>query len=283
MLHSSFARTLPTASGTRRDAQRWLLLSFISLAAPTAVQAQTAKPAADWRGLVSKGTRLSILTDRITRCQAQRLLNVLTPRAERMLADSMAEARSLMATLKQAGAPASGGPLLASADQELGALLSASDGFRVDDKPGLGKLAIAADKAGASIDRLVTAYVQAIGQPTAAVLQNTAELQRLTQHLAVHYLLSRAGIEPAEQQKELDAGRRAFETLLQGLKQSPVRGARIDAAMPLIDGQWTFLRAALTQAGTDPAQLQNVVTTSERTLEVLTDLYAAYDAALRPT
>ena len=250
---------------------------------PAAVFAQSAKTAVDYRGMVSRGTRLSILTDRITRCQAQRLLGVLTPRAERMLADSVAEARNIMAALKQQGAGSAAiAPLLASAEQGLGALLSASEIFRTEDKAGLGKLAVLADKAGASIDRLVAAYVQAIGQPTASVLQTTADLQRLTQHLAVHYLLSRAGIDPTEQLKEVDTGRRAFETLLQNLKQSPVRSARTDAAMPLIEGQWTFLRATLTQAGTDVAALQNAATTSERTLEVLTELYAAYDAALRP-
>lgn len=262
--------------------RRTLVLAAAGLLVVRTAPAQTAaRPAPDYRALVAKGTRLSILTDRITRCQAQRALGVLVPRAERALADSVSEARSILAVLRQTSGPAPIPGLLASAEQALTDLLKASDALRPDDRAALGRLAVTADQAGEAVDQLVAAYVQSMGQPTASVLQTTADLQRLTQHLAVHYLLAKAGVDPSTQLKEVDNARREFETRWQSLKQAPVRNARTEAAVPLIEGQWTFLRAALTQTGSDPAALQTTATTSERTLEVLTDLYNTYDSLLR--
>jgi hypothetical protein len=247
---------------------------------PAQGQAQSANAEA-FRQRVAKATRLSILTDRITRSQVQRSLGVLVPRAERIHTESLAEARQLLATL-QGGAGSTGTRnLLDTASQQVSGFLVASESLRIGDSAALARLAVQADEAGASVDKLVAAYVLEIGLPTASILQTTADMQRLTQHLAVHYLMARAGVSPAEQMKEVTAGRQAFEAALPVLKKGTVRSTRIDAALPLLEGQWTFLRMALANTAADASALQTVSTTSERTLEVLTDLYGLYESALR--
>lgn len=249
------------------------------------VRAQAASAAAGaseaMRLLLTKATRLSILTDRIVRSQVQRSLGVLVPRAVRIHADSLVEARLILGILRSANLSASLRPLLDGVTQQVGAFLGASEDLKIEDRAALTRLAVQADEAGASVDKLVDAYLRDTGQSNAAILQTTAELQRLTQHLAVHYLLARAGVEATEQMKEVNTGRQDFERALSELKKSPLRSARIEAAMPLLDGQWTLFRMALANASADTSAQQTVSTTSERTLEVLTDLYGLYEVALR--
>ena len=55
-----------------------------------AAWAQAGRKAAtpdELRHLIGRATRLSVLSDRITRCQAQKSLQVLTTRADKVLAD----------------------------------------------------------------------------------------------------------------------------------------------------------------------------------------------------
>lgn len=230
---------------------------------------------------LTQATRLSILTDRVTRAQVQRSLGVLVPRAERVLKESTTEARQLLGALRQGGGSPATRSLLNAAAPQVERFLSASDNLRLEDRNALARLAEQADEAGEAVDKVAAGYLLDLGAPTVAILQTTAQLQRLTQHLSVHYLLARAGVQPQEQMKEVAEGRQAFESGVSALINSAMSGQRIVASLGLLDGQWTLLKMALANTSTDPMTLQTVSTTSERTLEVLTELYTLYEAALR--
>ena len=282
-------RTAPRSSRRRRllgslfaSGAVWALTGVGARAQTPASPQTQATTRSALRQRVAQATRLSILTDRITRSQVQRALGVLAPRALRIHNESLAEARQILAALQGDSSSATNTrSLLDTASQQVTTFLRDSESLPINDRAALARLAEQADEAGASVDNLVAAYVQAMETPTAAILQTTADLQRLTQHLAVHYLMARAGVSPAEQMQEVIEGRQAFESALATLKRSALRNPRIDAAMPLLEGQWTFLRMALNNTATDSTALQTVSTTSERTLEVLSDLYALYESALR--
>lgn len=231
------------------------------------------------RALVAKATRLSVLTERITRSQAQRVLGVLVGRADKVLADSSAEARKL---LNELGAgSAAGRPPYQAAAKAYDEFLRSSERFDVKDRAALGRFAVQADVVGGLTDQLVEMLINDMGQSVARILSTTADLQRLTQHLAVHFLLAQAGIEEKEQLLEIKAGRDAFGKQLAELHQAPLRNGSINDLMPLLDNQWMLMNQALGQTRRDQAALENACTTSERTLEVLTSLYPQYESALK--
>lgn len=249
--------------------------------AQTKTTGPASTPADAIKSHLAQATRLSILTDRITRAQVQRSLNVLTPKAERIHKDSISEARQLLSGLRQGSGSPTTRAALSAAEPQLVAFMAASETLLPDDRGALARLAVQADHSGEAVDKVVAGYLLDLGVPTAAILQTTANLQRLTQHLAVHYLLARAGVQPQEQMKEVTEARQAFETGLSALKTNPVTSQRITTSIGLLEGQWTFLRMALSNTSVDPLALQNASTTSERTLEVLTELYGHYETALR--
>lgn len=235
--------------------------------------------ARDARALVAKATRLSVLTERITRSQAQRVLGVLAGRADKVLADSSAEARRL---LNELGAGSTAGrPPYQAAAKAYDEFLRSSERFDVKDRAALGRFAVQADVVGDLTDRLVEMLIHDMGQSVARILSTTADLQRLTQHLAVHFLLAQAGIEEKAQLTEITAGREAFGKHLAELRQAPLRNGPINDLMPLLDNQWMLMNQALGQTRRDQAALENACTTSERTLEVLTSLYPQYESALK--
>lgn len=270
----------------RRIVLKQLLLSLAcatsgaSLAqAPPPARRAGAPDSADARALVGKATRLSVLSDRITRSQAQRVLGVLGARAERVLLDSSAEARKLLTELGT-GSLAGRAPYQAAA-KAYDEFLRTSERFDGKDRAALGRFAVQADAVGELADQLVELLITDMGQSVARILSTTADLQRLTQHLAVHFLLAQAGIEEKEQLREISAGREAFVQQLGELHQAPLRGGQISELLPLLDNQWMLMNLALGQTRRDQAALENACTTSERTLEVLTSLYPQYEAALR--
>jgi hypothetical protein len=254
----------------------------VSLAqAPPAAPARRAGApnAAEARALVAKATRLSVLSDRITRSQAQRVLGVLGTRAERVLLDSSGEARKLLTELG-AGSLA-GRPQYQAAAQVYDEFLHASERFDSKDRAVLGRFAVQADVVGELADKLVEMLINDMGQPVARILSTTADLQRLTQHLAVHFLLAQAGIDEKAQLHEIGTAREAFVKHLGELHQAPLRGGQINDLLSLLDNQWMLMNLALGQTKRDQSTMENACTTSERTLEVLTSLYPQYEVALK--
>jgi hypothetical protein len=113
------------------------------------------------------------------------------------------------------------------------------------------------------------------------VLATAAELQRLTQHTAVHFLMASAGIQVAEQLKEVEVARKSFSDKLQGLQTAELKNPAIETQLQLLGPQWLLMSNALRHPGRELKTMENISTTSERLLEVTTSLYRLYDAALK--
>lgn len=243
--------------------------------------AQTAPRVVDYRLMMGRSTRLSVLSDRVTRCQVQRVLGVLVPRAERQLDDTKREVRDVMTELGTANLSADARRLLQVAVGAYDAFLKKSQALDVSRPDALVPFADEADAVGDKIDALVGALVAESAQPVGPLLATAADLQRLTQHTAVHFLMASAGIQVAEQRKKVDVARKQFNEKLQSLQTASLKTPAIDSQLQLLGPQWLLMSSALGQPGRDMKTLENISTTSERLLEVTTSLYRLYDAALR--
>jgi hypothetical protein len=287
----SMVRSDADAVGLSRRALLWRMgvaASCLGVSGVGAVFAQpqprAAKPAAtadELRVLIGKATRLSVLSDRVTRCQVQRSLNVLVSRAERQLEDTRREVIKVLDELAAAGLPDVAQRHLAPAKEAYEGFLKKSNALDVSKPDSTAEFADVADVVGDRVDALVLALVQASGRTTSQVLATTADLQRLTQHAAVHFLLASAGIQPDKQLKEVSQARTDFGAGLRTLVASSIRSDAIDSQIKLLEPQWLLMSTALTHPGRDLRTMENICTTSERLLEVSTTLYGLYDGALK--
>lgn len=246
-----------------------------------AARAQTGTRSADMRSHIGKATRLSVLSDRVTRCQVQRVLRVLVPRAERQLEDTQREVREAMADLATAALSPDARRLLQTAGSAYDAFLKQSQAMDVSKTDGLVAFTEEADAVGDKMDALVGALVSESGQPMGQLLAIAADLQRLTQHTAVHFLMASAGIQVTEQLKEVEAARKSFNDKLQGLQTATLKTPAIETQLQLLGPQWLLMSNALGHPGRELKTMENISTTSERLLEVTTALYRLYDTALK--
>lgn len=230
---------------------------------------------------LNKVTRLSVLSDRLGRGHGQRVLNVWPSRSGKIIKDSSTEAKKLLQDLANANLSSTSKAQLTKMAAGYEALLQASAAFTSTQKTDLAKFGHQADTLGTEVDQLAAQMIKDLGKPVTQVLSATADLQRLTQHLALHFMLSHAGTEQAEQQKLLTEGIDAFNTHLTTLQAAPLKNAPIDQSLQLMGNQWFLMAQALKSSEADTTTMENVCTTSERTLEVLTDLYGHYEAALK--
>jgi hypothetical protein len=261
-------------------------VTLFSAGQPSWAQNANARKAAptgpDLRLLAGKVTRLSILTDRLIRSQAQRALNVLAQRGERIVGESVSEMRK---TLVEVSEGLSGMPNLAQKHQavfrEYADFLEQARNLEPKNRAGLLKLSVQSDDLGGEVDVLADDLVKEIGQPTAKLLTTTASLQRLSQDTAVHFLLGHTGPEARDQLEKVTAKRAQFNKFLSELRNAPVKSAQTSSLLPLLENQWMLMDKALDIQSRDTSAMENVCTTSERTLEVLTMLYPAYEALLK--
>lgn len=254
----------------------WVLHGALPLA-----WAQTVPRGADMRPLIGKATRLSVLSDRVTRCQVQRVLRVLVPRAERLLEDTRREVRDSMTELNAASLSADARKLLQAAADAYDAFLKKSQAMDISRTDALVAFAQEADEVGDKMDALVNALVVESGQSMGQVLATAADLQRLTQHAAVHFLMASAGIQAPEQLRQVELARTAFNDKLLGLQTAALKSPAIESQLQLLGPQWLLMSSALGHPGQDLKTMENISTTSERLLEVTTALYRLYDAALK--
>jgi len=286
---NGFLPAMPVAGGmARRRFGGWLVAAAgasvwpgVALAQSAAKPAKAAVTADELRVWIGKATRLSVLSDRVTRCQVQRSLGVLTSRAERQLDDTQREVRKGLADVGAAGLPDEASRLVAPARDAYEVFLKKSAELDVGKPEAVAVFAADADAVGDRMDALVDAMVKATGRTTAQVLSTTADLQRLTQHAAVHFLLASAGVQPDVQLKEVAQARSDFNAGLKALTASQVRSEAIDSQIRLLEPQWLLMSTALGHPGREVRTLENICTTSERLLEVTTSLYGLYDGTLK--
>lgn len=260
--------------------RRWLLMALAAMSSVAVAQTPPAKPgeAPDPRSLLGRLNRLSVLSDRITRCAVQRHLGVLTSQAEKVLASVLREARTLIDELAALDKSASLRGNWGTARTAYRAYLQAAEKLDPKDRDGLVRLAKEADELDDKVTAVSDQLLKESGTPAAAILNVTTELQRLTQHLAVHFLLARAGVDEKANTEEVTTARGTFAKLLGELKASPIQSPTISNQMQLLEGQWIFMNSALGTTLRSPQSLESASTTSERTLEVLTQLQSQFEA-----
>ncbi|TXT38508.1 MAG: hypothetical protein FD135_2831 [Comamonadaceae bacterium] len=230
---------------------------------------------------VTKVTRLSVLTDRIGRGHAQRVLEVLPKRSGKIIAESSQEARKLLNELVSVNYAAPSKAQFGKVSKDYELLLQSSERFTSTEKTDLAKFGHQADNLGGEVDKLVEFLIKELGKPVAQVLSATADLQRLTQHLAVHFLLAHVGTEIKEQQKLLFEGIDEFNHQFKAIQAAALKNSQIEQSLQLIGNQWFLMSQSLKSSEKDAITMENVCTTSERTLEVLNELYAHYETALK--
>lgn len=283
---------MPIASSANRVTRRDFLHHATVLSAGGAlwstsqgVWAQAAKPVAvnadELRIMIGRATRLSVLSDRVTRCQVQRSLKVLVARAERQFDDTGREVREVLAQLAASGLPDEARRPVGPAREAYEVFLRKAQAMDLNKQDGLVAFADEADKVGDAVDAVVKALVDVKGTNTAQVLATTAELQRLTQHAAVHFLLASAGIDTSEQLKEVSQARAAFSQGLNALRNNAVKSNATESQLQLLEPQWVLMANALANPGKEVKRMEDICTTSERLLEVTTSLYKLYDGLLK--
>lgn len=261
------------------NARRLFLIGTLLAATVTRAQTPVTKAAEtpDPRALLARLNRLSVLSDRITRCAVQRHLGVLTTQAEKVLLSAVREARDQINELASLDKSATLRAPWNSARTTYRTYLQAAEKLDPKDRDGLARLAHEADELDDKVTAVSDQILKESGTPLASILNVTTEMQRLTQHLAVHFLLARAGIDEKANTDEVSGSRVTFTKLLSELRASPIQSPVIGSQLQLLEGQWIFMNSALGATVRNQQSLEAACTTSERTLEVLTQLYTQFD------
>lgn len=257
-------------------------LSGLSLASPWHLAwAAGPTPTDPIRVAIATAARLSVLSDRITKCQAQKALAVLPQRAEKILLDSLQESEQKLQQLSTSSVIQDAiRPSFNEAQKSYTGFIQKNRQINLKDTPALIELSAEADRLGEQVDEVVDQLVKTLNRPVATVLSHTADMQRLTQDTAVHFLLARLGHKEQEQLKEVREKRTAFDQHLNALRSSPFKTPTISNQLQLLEPQWLLMSTALNRTERDAATLEHISTTSERLLEVLMTLYGLYENAL---
>ena len=238
----------------------------------------------DLYALVGKSTRLSVLVGRVARSQAQRALEVLPAPAVTQLAQSTQEAQRGLAELNAALANSPAQAEMQALAQTYGVFLKANEGLNPKDHAALLRMARLAGPAVEAADLLTQLLVKHLGHPMARILGTTADMQRLSQHLAARFMMMRTGVSAQDKQEQSVAvaqGRELFARNLDALRAAPLQTPAIQQRLLLLANQWLLMNESLGRTAQDVATMEHVCTTCERILEVLTQLMPEYEAALR--
>jgi hypothetical protein len=229
-------------------------------------------------GDVRAMTRLSVLVDRIVRCQAQLALGGTPSQADKVLERSLQKASQLVDALSKKTWCLESKARWGFVKQSYRDFFTKNTQLPVANASGeLAKLADLAEGLGAASDMLAAGLIQDMGT-MAHTLIVTARLQRLTQQLAVYYLLACMGIDKAGQQVKIEQGRALFAELLATLRHSKLGTEAIGRQHELLQQQWQMMRQAL--EGLDNKATDCVLRTSDHILLSLTALFTAYEDAL---
>jgi hypothetical protein len=248
----------------------------VAVAAARAPKAPTVR-AQHFTGDVRAMTRLSVLVDRIIRCQAQLAVDKGASQAGQVLERSVQKARQLVGSLSKKTWGLDCKAQWDLVKQSYRDFLAINAQLAGANSEVLAKLTKFAEGAGAASDMLAVSLIQDMGA-LAHTLIVTARLQRLTQQLAAYYLLACAGIDTSGQQVKIEQGRVMFMELLTKLRGSELNTEGIERQHELLQQQWLMMKQALD--GDDNKATDCVLGTSDRILQSLTTLFTAYEDAL---
>lgn len=266
-------RSVPPVSPVSR--RLVLQAGALALALPAAWPARAQMPLSS---AINRVARFRALSQRCAKAYAQVHLAVLPDHARQVLA---AAQRLIHLGFDDLGRAALAGAVqqnLAQVRTEWAALAKLLEAAPA--APVVLAVAGQADRMLAAADRTTQSLEAQAGQPSARLVNVAGRQRMLSQRLAKNYFLAAVGGETKPLRDQLAQDGAAFVDALALLSAAPLSTPQIRNELALGEQQWLFFADALKRKP-DPASMRTVATTSERVLEVMDNLTALYDAALR--
>lgn len=227
---------------------------------------------------INRAGKMRALSQRVSKSYVQVTLGVLPEKAMETILGTQKIMSSTLEYLLGTSPPPEVRKPLAMLERDMAALNTLLGGNPKREDVMI--IAKAADAMLESADQTTRAY-QELSRQGAARIVNIAGRQRmLSQRAGRAYFLIAAGNDTPAIHKQLDDSREEFKQALATLQNAPISTASIKNELDLARSQWLFYEGALAKKP-NPEGLATVATTSERVFEVMDNLTALYDAAVR--
>jgi len=233
--------------------------------------------AAQWADAMNRAGQLRMLSQRLVRLVAQRLLRLDTRAASDMTSTSIQRVQDNLAVLARQCSGTSAKPALETASRAWQALAAALTPARAE-RDALPRIDALAERLLASGEQLTESLQQACGRRALHIVNLCGRQRMRVQRIAkVSLLVSLAGSqEPSPTLALLDD----FDAAQRELECTPLRSAEISQALAAIADDWLLLLAGVRDAAS-PDGRRALVHASDRLLERFEGLTAAYEHSLQ--
>jgi AmiR/NasT family two-component response regulator len=235
--------------------------------------------AARWADAMNRAGQLRMLSQRLVRLAAQRLLRIDTRDAATQAAVSRQRARENLDMLQAQCAGTCAEWACARAAQRWETLTQALQAPRLD-TTALGRIDAAAARVLESAETLTEALQEAAGRRALHIVNQCGRQRMRVQRIAKECLLDAAHPELEAPPTRHDSALDAFESALAELEQAPLSTPEIRATLAQVRDQWLRLLGGLRSVETDDGR-RALVQASEAILERLDTLTAAYEHSLQ--
>jgi AmiR/NasT family two-component response regulator len=235
--------------------------------------------AARWADAMNRAGQLRMLSQRLVRLAAQRLLRIDTRDAATQAALSRQRARDNLDMLQAQCAGTCAEWACARTAQRWEALNQALQTPRLD-TPALGRIDAAAARMLESAETLTEALQEAAGRRALHIVNQCGRQRMRVQRIAKECLLDAAQPDPVAAPTRHDAALDVFEATLAELEQTPLSTPEIRATLAQVRDEWLRLLGGLRSAETADGR-RALVQASESILERLDTLTAAYEHSLQ--
>jgi len=235
--------------------------------------------AARWADAMNRAGQLRMLSQRLVRLAAQRLLRIDTRDAATQAALSRQRARDNLDMLASQCAGSVAAPACARAATCWDVLSQALQASRVD-AAALRRVDAAAARMLDAAEALTDALQEAAGRRALHIVNQCGRQRMRVQRIAKECLLDAAHPEGAAPPQRHDNALDAFEAALVELEQAPLSTPDIRATLGQVRDEWLRLLGGLRSADTSEGR-RALVLASEAILERLDTLTAAYEHSLQ--